>query len=133
VSADPILGTLAYPCDMCGANSGDPCLDTCPGNADGETWPEFSASPVAEDSEARLMAAVHRLSFGGLIGIRGTGAPDRQDYEHDEWMARLADWMTDYQRVLAEQVQQLQDQARAGIALQFEKDVVKAFFGKVTQ
>lgn len=134
MAADPVLGTLAYPCEMCGAEPGNPCLGDCPGDA----YDEFSAqglseligTPPLEDSEAKLMAAVHRLPYGGLIGTRGTGAPDRQDYDREEWMARLAEWMTEYQQMLAVQVDQLQDQARERIALQLEKDVVKAFFGK---
>lgn len=121
---------LAYPCSFCHAEVGEPCPPDCPGLAEDDAWelhPEVIGTPPSP--EARLAAAVHRLPYGGLVGIRGTGAPDRQDYPLQEWIEKLADWMTEYERVLRAEVEELQAQARQRIALQFEKDVFQRMMG----
>ena len=131
------LTSLAYPCDGCGAEAGQPCPDTCRYKESeyvqemDEQWaiaisnalPPYDPPPL-EESEAKLMAAVHRLPFGGNVGIRGTGAPDRQDYPREEWMARLADWMTEYAEVSAQMIGNLEVDARKSIGLQIELDVL---------
>ena len=129
-----------YPCEACGAEVGTPCPDNCPGmTVAGEHATEWEmsalASPLPEadldEAAAKLMAAVHRLPFGGLVGIRGLGAPDRQDYPHEEWLWRLAEWMAEYQEVLAEQVAKLSADSTRLISLQMERDMVRNYLKEV--
>lgn len=124
---------LGYPCGECGADIGEPCPEGCPGT---EFWSneelDLALNEVIDtppSPAARLAAAIHRLPLGGLVGIRGTGAPDRQDYPLEEWIEHLADWMTEYQRILTAEVEELQAQVRKGIGLQIEKDVLRNMLG----
>lgn len=120
---------LSYPCDYCHSDVGEPCPPDCPGMATEDALYSVEVIGTPPSGEARLAAAVHRLPFGGLVGIRGTGAPDRQDYPLGEWIELLADWMTEYEQVLRCEVDQLQVQARQRIGLQIEKDCARAWIG----
>lgn len=123
---------LIYECEGCGAGAGIDCLPDCPYMVDPPDFADLYFPPepeTLEDSEARLMAAVHRLPFGGNVGIRGLGAPDRQDYPHDVWMAKLADWMTEYQEVSTAMIEQLQTDVRKGLGAQIERAVLRRTLG----
>lgn len=128
---------MTEPCEFCLAEAGEPCAQDCVGcQPDDEAQVEFSALILPEVDEhdeaaAKLMAAVHRLPFGGLVGIRGLGAPDRQDYPHEEWLWRLAEWMAEYQEVLAEQVAKLSADSTRLISLQMERDMVRNYLKEV--
>lgn len=118
---------LGYPCDFCHAQPGEPCSEDCPG-FEGGAWPEgLNGTPPVEESEAKLMAAVHRLPYGGLVGMRGMGAPDRQDYPREKWMSMLADWMVEYQETLAAEVAKLEADSVRLISLQMERDMVRNY------
>lgn len=104
---------LAYPCDVCGAQPGEVCS---PGCANG--------SVPDDDAAAVMMAAVYRLPFGSLLA----DPPDRSAQSAEEWLAELAEWMTDYVSVLAGEVDRLSCSARKAISLQIEKDVMRGFF-----
>lgn len=138
-----------WPCDECKAEPGEPCAEDCPvlnmtfeeyesqqdefDIATGALLPpaEVKDRPMAE-SLSILAAAVHRLPYGNLVGIRGMGAPDQQEYSPEEYISRLADWMAEYRPILRREVDDLQNQSRQRMSLQFEKDAVRSFFGKVT-
>lgn len=125
---------MTEPCEFCLAEAGEPCAQDCVGYQPDEAQVEFSDLDPGDDewglpapleqSEAILMAAVHRLPFGGLVGVRGMGAPDRRYYDHGEWLHKLAEWMAEYQPIIRSHVDKLQDQARRQISLQIERDVL---------
>jgi hypothetical protein len=136
--ADPVSGTLNYPCDACEAKAGEECAEDCPLLNDGNPVPDFSeldinyadswaeyVVPPLEESEEKLMAAVHRLPFGRLAGE----VPQRTTMSRELWMAQLAAWMTDYRSVLVAQIADLETQSRQRISLQLERDVVRRFLG----
>lgn len=124
--SDPVLGTMAYECEDCGAGAGEECRPDCCGAAVAFTDPNdeyaYFAEPV-EELMARLAAAVHRLPFSGNVGIRGVGAPER-DGDDDAYIAELANWMTEYVEVARSMVEALQVQSRQRISLQIERDVL---------
>jgi hypothetical protein len=133
---------ISEACEFCLADAGEPCAEDCVGYQPDEAQVEFSDLEFPEDSSVTrpldeslsiLAENVHRLPFGNLVGVRGMGAPDRQDYDADEYIARLALWMEEYQPILRAEVDALQAQAKRAISLEFERDVVRNFFGKVTQ
>lgn len=138
MSTDPILGTLAYPCEACGVEAGQECAEDCPtanmSFAEYEAQQdEFDIATGAmlprevrpmDESLSILAANVHRLPYGNLVGVRGMGAPDRQDYSPEEYVSRLADWMAEYQPILRAMVDDLQVQSRQRIGLQIERDVL---------
>lgn len=127
----------ADPCEFCLADAGVPCAEDCVGYQpdEADAWADQFGDELhpMENSLAILAEYVHRLPFGGLVGPRGMGAPDRQDYSPEEYLSRLADWMAEYQPMLRREVDALSAQAKQAISLQFEKDVVQSYFGKVTQ
>lgn len=141
MSNDPVLGTMAYPCEACGAASGEECAENCPGMQDaGDYATEWELSALASDlngippvvrpmdeSLAILAEAVHKLPYGNLVGLRGLGAPDRQDFDPQEYVARLADWMAAYQPILRAELDDLQRQSLQRISLEMERDMVRNY------
>jgi hypothetical protein len=79
------------------------------------------------ESLSILAAAVHLLPYGNLVGVRGMGAPDRQDYSPEEYVGRLADWMAEYQPILRAELDELQRQSVARISLEMERDMVRNY------
>jgi hypothetical protein len=128
------MSVTDWPCDECGALAGEPCAEDCKLRADSETWdvefsqlefPDADYEPRSMDESLAIIAEhVHRLPFGNLVGIRGMGAPDRQDYEPAEYLDRLAGWLEEYQPILRAMVDELQEQSRQRIGLQIERDVL---------
>lgn len=127
------MSVTDFPCGECDARAGEPCADDCPLQLEfaavefsDPAWPEDEVidTPPMDESLSKLAAAVHVLPFGGRVGVRGTGAPDRQDHSAEEYIARLADWMVEYQQVLRAEVDELSRQSRERIGLQLEKDIV---------
>jgi hypothetical protein len=129
------MSATDFPCGSCGAEVGAKCEPDCPGLGDGE-WDfgdvsEYVNQPIEEygprsvDESLSIIAEhVHLLPFGNLVGVRGMGAPDRGDYEVGEYLARLADWMAEYQPLLRAMVDDLTAQSRQRISLQLERDVL---------
>ena len=126
---DPILGSMAYDCGDCGAKAGEDCADNCPGMEFVDFGDlEFPAGdvidmvPDVEDSKAKLMGAVARLPFGGLTGT----PPERVMMADDaQWLAELADYMSNYQQIATALVDDLQTQVRKGISNQIQLDVLR--------
>lgn len=109
-------------------------MDGCEGLAgeSPEMWAEVfsdevTSTPPLGESLSKLAAAVHILPYGNLVGLRGMGAPDQQDFDADEYIARLADWMAEYQPILRAMVDDLQAQSRERISLRLEKDIVSNY------
>jgi hypothetical protein len=132
--SDPVLGTLAYPCDMCGAEPGQDCRENCPGlecvdfselDLSDIEVSEVSEVPSLDDSQAAFMGAVWRLPFGNVL----PDPPDRREYDIQEWMAKMAEWMQTYGAVIKAEVDRLNADSRRAIGLQIEKDMVRSFFG----
>lgn len=127
-----------YPCEDCGAAVGEPCRDDCGGGYEAQeasTYEQWAAAQVdplppcerdVEESIAMIAAATHLLPFGGLVGIRGTGAPDRQDYTVEGYLSKLADWITEYREVVRREVDHLEGQSVKMIGMQIERDTVDA-------
>ena len=129
------MSVTDWPCDECGADAGVPCAEDCRLRADSEGWDielgqlefpdeEFHEPRSMDESLAIIAQHVHVLPFGNLVGVRGMGAPDRQDYEPAEYLERLADWLAEYQPILRAMVDDLQTQSRQRIGLQIERDVL---------
>jgi hypothetical protein len=105
-------GFWATPCEVCGANAGQECADDC-------------GALIGTPPMARLAAAVHLLPYGNLVGDRGVGAPDYQEYDDaDEYIERLADWMEQYQPIVSAMVKDLQKQSKQCISMKIERDVL---------
>lgn len=120
MSADPVLGTLAYPCQMCGAEAGVDCLDDCPSLEQTELDIDVTGTPPL----AELARAVYTLPFGRLAGE----PPYRQDGSDDEFVAELADWMQRYADILRVEVDLMQAQCRKQIGQQIQLDVLRSVF-----
>ena len=108
------------PCEECEVGAGVPCLPDCPALQAAGGW---LGARSMDESLSRLAAAVHRLPYGAQVGLIGLGAPDRADYTPEEYVAKVADWMTEYQQVLVSKVDDLERQSRERIGLQIERDV----------
>jgi hypothetical protein len=132
---DPVLGTLAYPCELCGAEPGQECPEGCPSLTEVDwsaveginEYAEVIDTPPMDESLSKLARSVHILPYGNLVGARGMGAPDQQDYSPEEYIARLADWMAEYQPILRAMVDDLQAQSRERISLRLERDIVSGY------
>jgi len=111
--------TGALACGGCGADAYDPCAEDCSWAASIE---ELDGTPP--DALTKLAAAVHRLPYSGLIGPRGVGAPDHGEYDAEEYIERLADWMTEYQLLITAMVDDLMEQSKRCISMQIERDVL---------
>jgi hypothetical protein len=119
---------------LCGAGPEDECFADCQGVSDFGDTSAYVDQPIEEygprpmgESLSILAAAVHLLPYGNLVGVRGMGAPDRQDYSPEEYVGRLADWMAEYQPILRAELDELQRQSVARISLEMERDMVRNY------
>lgn len=112
-----------WPCEHCGAEAGEPCKPACSYVYAADEAQADEQVPLLEQAQGALTAVAYRLPYSGLLD----DPPSRKGIEHDVWLAKLAVWLEGYRALLTEQVAQLEADARRGIALQLEKDVVRGF------
>lgn len=122
---------LDTPCQFCDAAVGEPCHSDCealeanwPGASeqqDGDAW----LTENANEFKASLMSSMYRLPFIGSY----LQPPNYRGRDTDAWLAELGIWLDGYNRYAKGKIERLENDSRRAMALQFEKDVVRKFFG----
>lgn len=122
---------MSIPCEMCGAGADEPCEDDCPDMAyvhESEMLDREQAEEMSTHDLARqiLFRATTGLPYSALAGDPPYFGEHTDD---DQWLAEMAVWMANYNKVIREQVEDLQAQSRQRLGLQLEKDIIREFLG----
>lgn len=129
MSEPNLIDEWQVPCEFCGAQAGEHCDPSCV--ALSENWPvvvepvdDEPQSTFEDDAKRAIMAQLYHFP---MSGIRVASPPNWGDKDTDLWLAELAIWLAEYNKVIHAELDDLQGKARRMIGLQLEKDVIRRF------